>query len=68
MDLTEQQVREIRKWAQRAAPYVETVHLYGSRVPLETSRPRVTLSLPTRSGDDLVTGATTTFPMEGGVL
>jgi predicted nucleotidyltransferase len=31
MDLTEQQVREIRKWAQRAAPYVETVHLYGSR-------------------------------------
>jgi hypothetical protein len=31
MDLSEQQVREIRKWAQRAAPYVETVHLYGSR-------------------------------------
>jgi hypothetical protein len=31
MDLSEQQVREISKWAQRAAPYVETVHLFGSR-------------------------------------
>jgi hypothetical protein len=31
MDLTEQQVSAIREWAQRAAPYVEKVRLYGSR-------------------------------------
>jgi predicted nucleotidyltransferase len=38
MDLTEQQVREIRKWAQRATPYVETVHLYGSRAKGRSAR------------------------------
>ena len=69
MDLTEQQVREIRKWAQRAAAYVETVHLYGSRVHhLEASRPGVTLILPTRCGRRSGYWRDNYFPLEGGVL